>query len=192
MTMEEILTYERNLFMWINGSHTPFLDAVLWPFSGVLVWCPPFLVLLWFYLKRRKEWIPASLATGLVFVLCCVVSAFLFKPWFARLRPTTHPLFVEYVVLLHDYRANGVYGFISGHATSAFGFAVWSLLLVKNRIYTSVILLWAFLMGYSRIYLGAHFVSDVLAGLLVGSSLGGGVHVLYRQAVKRFGYRLQP
>ncbi|MDR1102800.1 MAG: phosphatase PAP2 family protein [Tannerella sp.] len=189
--MEEILTYERNLFMWINSSHTPFLDAVLWPFSGIFVWCPPILVMLYFYLKRRKEWISVSLATGLVFVLCCTVSALLFKPWFARFRPTMHPLFMEYVVLLRDYKANGAYGFISGHATSAFGFAVLSLLLVKNRIYTPIILLWALLMGYSRIYMGAHFISDVLAGVLVGSLLGGSVYALYKQVVKRSGYLLQ-
>jgi undecaprenyl-diphosphatase len=189
--MEEMLTYERDLFMWMNGSHTPFLDMVLWPFSGVLVWCPPLLVLLYFYLKRRKEWIPTALATGLIFVLCFVVSALLFKPFFARFRPTTHPLFMEQVVLLHNYRADGVYGFISGHTASAFGFAVLSLLQVKNRIYTFAILLWAFLMGYSRIYMGVHFISDVVAGLLVGSSLGRGVYALYGQAVKRFAYRLQ-
>ncbi|MDR1455186.1 MAG: phosphatase PAP2 family protein [Tannerella sp.] len=190
--MEELLTYERNLFMWINGSHTPFLDTMLWPFSGVSVWCPPFLVLLYFYLKRRKEWIPASLSTGVVFVLCCAVSALLFKPYFARFRPTAHPLFMEYVVLLRDYRAGGAYGFISGHTASAFGFAVLSLLQVKNRIYTLVILLWAFLMGYSRIYMGAHFISDVLAGLLVGSSLGAGGFALYRQLLKHFCYGRQP
>jgi undecaprenyl-diphosphatase len=127
---------------------------------------------------------PAFLATGLIFVLCCAVSALLFKPGFARFRPTAHPLFMDCVVLLRDYKADGAYGFISGHTASAFGFAVLSLLQVKNRIYTSVILLWAFLMGYSRIYMGAHFVSDVLAGLLVGSSLGGGVYALYcKQAV---------
>ncbi|MDR2138123.1 MAG: phosphatase PAP2 family protein [Tannerella sp.] len=182
--MEEILTCERNLFLWINRSHTPFLDAVLWPFSGMMAWCPPLLVLLYFYLKRRKEWIPVSLTAGLIFVLCCVVSALLFKPAFARFRPTAHPLFMESVVLLRDYRADGVYGFISGHAASAFGYAVLSLLQVKNRIYTLVILLWAFLMGYSRIYLGAHFISDVLGGLVAGSLLGWAVYGAYRYAVQ--------
>jgi undecaprenyl-diphosphatase len=182
--MEEILTYERNLFMWINGSHNSFLDAVMWSFSGALMWCPLFIVPAYIYLRRREDRVPAVLAIGLVVLLCCIVSAFLFKPVFARFRPTAHPLFMDYVTLLHNYKAGGDYGFISGHSTNAFGFAILSLFLIKNRIYTVSILLWALMMAYSRIYLGAHFVSDVVAGMVVGLLIGRLVYWLYRITVR--------
>jgi undecaprenyl-diphosphatase len=184
--MEELLSCERSLFLWLNGTHTPFLDTLLWPFSGLLVWCPPLLVTAYFYWRRRNRWLSATLATGIVLACCGAVSAFLFKPCFARLRPTVHPLFMDCVTLLRDYRADGPYGFISGHATSAFGFAVLSLLQMKNRYYTVAVLTWAFLMGYSRIYMGVHFVSDVIAGMGVGSLLGWGVYRLYTCASKRY------
>jgi undecaprenyl-diphosphatase len=88
------------------------------------------------------------------------------------------------IVLLNDYRASGLYGFISGHTAGAFGFAVWSLLLQRNACYTAVILLWAFLMGWSRIYLGAHFISDVVGGIIAGSLLGWAVYAVYRKVLK--------
>jgi undecaprenyl-diphosphatase len=186
--MEEILIYERNLFLWINRTHSPFLDAIMWPFSGGVIWCPLLLVPFYFYLRRRKDWLPVSVATAVVALLCCVISAYLFKPLFARFRPTTHPLFMDYITLLHDYKANGDYGFISGHTTNAFGFALLSLLLVKNKIYTVGILLWAFMMAYSRIYMGAHFISDVVVGMGVGLLLGWCVYLLYKSVVNHYLY----
>ena len=97
-----------------------------------------------------------------------------------------HPLYLEQVRLLKEYTANGLYGFISGHTTNAFGFAMLSSLLIGKRPYTIGIFVWALAMGYSRIYLGAHFVSDVWAGMIMGSLLGVLVFLLYRWATKRY------
>jgi undecaprenyl-diphosphatase len=183
--MEALLEYERNLFMWLNGSHTPFLDAVIWFFAGRWIWLPVLLVPLYLVWKKRKDSIPAVLSAATVLACSLAVSAFVFKPAFARFRPTTHPTFTHCVTLLHNYHAGGMYGFISGHATAAFSFAVFSLLLVGKRTYTFAILLWAVMMGYSRIYLGAHFISDVIAGLLVGSLIGWLGYKLHRYAAAR-------
>jgi undecaprenyl-diphosphatase len=84
-----------------------------------------------------------------------------------------------------NYRG-GLYGFISGHAANAFGFAVFAALLFKNRLFTWTILLFAFINGYSRIYLGVHFISDVVAGALVGALIGGSVYCLYHAGRKKF------
>jgi undecaprenyl-diphosphatase len=186
--METILEYERDLFLWLNNSHTPFLDTVMWFFAGVWIWCPVLLAPLYFIRKKKTELIPVVFSVATVIVCSMLVSAFVFKPAFARFRPTTHPSYMYCVTLLNDYHANGMYGFISGHATTAFGFAVFSLLLVRKKVYTAVILLWAAMMGYSRIYLGAHFISDVGAGLLVGSLLGWLIYKLYGYAIIHFNY----
>jgi undecaprenyl-diphosphatase len=184
--METLLEYERGLFLWLNSSHTPFLDTVMWFFAGVWIWCPALLVPLYLIWKKKVEWIHAALSVATVIACSLLVSAYVFKPAFARFRPTMHPSYMHHVTLLNDYHANGMYGFISGHATTAFGFAVFSLLLVRNRAYTVFILLWAAMMGYSRIYLGAHFISDVVAGLLVGSLLGWLIYKLYGYTVIHF------
>lgn len=184
--LEKVLELERDVFLWMNGHHTPFLDGLLWPFSGVLVWCPLILVPLYFIWKRKANWIPAVISLTLIPILCTLASNHVFKPIFARFRPTTHPSFMDVVTLLNDYTAGGLYGFVSGHTTNAFGFAILSILLVRNKIYTILILLWATLMAYSRIYLGAHFISDVLGGFIVGILLALIVYWFYKYLSKRF------
>ncbi|MDR1330776.1 MAG: phosphatase PAP2 family protein [Tannerella sp.] len=183
--METLLEYERNLFLWLNGSHTPFLDAVMWFFAGIWIWLPTLLVPLYFVWKKKRRSLSVVLAVTTVVVCSLCVSAYVFKPAFARFRPTTHPAFMHSVTLLNDYHAGGPYGFISGHTTTAFGFAVFSMLLIRRRAYSVAILCWAALMGYSRIYLGAHFISDVIAGLLTGVLLGWLTFRLHRRAALR-------
>jgi len=69
-------------------------------------------------------------------------------------------------------RGGGVYGFVSGDTSNSFGFAILSTLLFKNRIYSIVVFIWATIMAYSRIYLGVHFVSDIIGGMTAGILIG--------------------
>ena len=63
----------------------------------------------------------------------------------------------------------GKYGFVSSHAANTIGIAVFTILLFKNRAFSAVILLWALVDSYSRIYLGVHYLGDILGGLVVGT-----------------------
>jgi undecaprenyl-diphosphatase len=119
------------------------------------------------------------LAITLLFVLCDQFSSHLIKPLVARPRPTHYPGIMEHVRTLFGY-TGGKYGFISGHATNSFGFAIFSSLLFKNKFYTNVVFLWAFIVAYSRIYLGVHFVSDILGGMISGLLIGYLVYSAYR------------
>lgn len=69
------------------------------------------------------------------------------------------------------YSSEHSFGFPSGHAMNAT--SVWGLLAasLKKKIAPMVAILAIFLIGISRIYLGVHFLSDVLAGWLLGSLL---------------------
>lgn len=179
--LEKILPYEENLFFLINGSHSYPVDCIMWVYSGGVVWFPIaiFIVSLLVYKKCWKEWLPILLAITLMFILCDQFSSSICKPYFARLRPTHYPGIEEYVRTLYGY-TGGQYGFISGHATNAFGFAALTSLLFRNKHYTILIYIWAFIMAYSRVYLGVHFVSDVFVGAIVGVAIGFLVFALYR------------
>ena len=178
--LEKILAYERGAFLWLNGSHNTFWDNFMWLYTGQIVWVPVLLlfVILLFYKKNPKEALLIVLSVALVITLCDQISSHFFKPTFMRFRPTWHPDFMDYVITVNDYRG-GKYGFISGHAANAFGFATFALLLFRNRLFTISILLWSTLMVYTRIYLGVHFISDILAGALAGVLVGFGIYKLY-------------
>ncbi len=62
--------------------------------------------------------------------------------------------------------------FPSGHATSSFGVAVflaWCLRGTEYALFGWVAILWAALVAFSRVYVGVHFVSDVVAGAAMGA-----------------------
>jgi undecaprenyl-diphosphatase len=72
-----------------------------------------------------------------------------------------------------------MFGFVSSHAANSFNVALLSLLFIKRRWYTISIILWAIVIGYSRIYLGVHYPGDVICGSLLGALIGWGIYNLY-------------
>ena len=173
--LEKILDHERDLFLFLNSLQSQFGDQFMWLFSGKIAWVPAsllFIVILLFLNRQRwKEVLLIFVAIALVITLCDQFASSFCKPFFARLRPTHHPYFMNEVRTVFDYKG-GLYGFISSHATNAFGFATLTSLIFKNRLYTITIFLWAIVNSYSRIYLGVHFISDVVSGIVVGLVFG--------------------
>ena len=89
--------------------------------------------------------------------------------------------------------AGGLYGFFSGHAANSFGFAASTLGIFRSderhsyKAYGWAIMIWAFLVSLSRIFLGRHFFGDILVGAVVGLLLGFLFALLYRRIAARIG-----
>ncbi len=178
--LEQELQLERDLFFFLNGSDSSFLDHFMWMYSYMWTWVPFYLCFLvvFIYKKNWREWLLVLLAMGLIVLLCDQISSGFCKPFFHRFRPTHHPDFKDTVDIVLGYRG-GRYGFISGHAANSFGFATLTALIFRNRLFSWMIFIFAILTAYSRIYLGVHFISDVIAGALVGILAGWLVYELY-------------
>jgi len=73
-----------------------------------------------------------------------------------------------------------LFGFPSGHASAVAAFGVYALLAYRRRARWALALV--LLGGLSRIYLGAHWVFDVLGGWALGGSLGLLAYLLARWA----------
>lgn len=178
--VEKVLDYERDLFFMLNGSDSPFLDRFMWLYSGKAVWLPlaAFILFVLVYKKKWRESILILLAIVLVITLCDQFASHVCKPLFTRFRPTHHPDFMDQVQTVFGYRG-GKYGFISSHAANAFGFATFMSLLFRYRLFTWTIFLWSALTAYTRVYLGVHFISDIVPGAIAGTIFGWLVYYLY-------------
>lgn len=178
--LEYELQLEEPLFYFLNGSDSVFWDNFFYLYSYKWTWLLFYFcfLLIFVYRKNWKEIVCVLLAISLVILLCDQISSGFFKPYFQRFRPTHHPDFQVQVETVLGYRG-GRYGFISSHAANAFGFATFTALIFRNRLFTIMIILFALINGYSRIYLGVHFISDVVVGSMVGVIAGWVVYELY-------------
>ncbi len=178
--VEKILIYERDAFFALNGSDSAFLDRFMWIFTGKVVWLPlAFLILLVLvYKKNWRESLLILLAIVLVVTLCDQFASHVCKPIFTRFRPTHHPDFADQVKTVFGYRG-GLYGFISSHAANAFGFATLMALVMRDKLFRWTIFSWAALTAYTRVYLGVHFISDIVPGAISGVLFGYLVYKLY-------------
>ena len=186
--LEDILNYERSAFLWMNNGHSAFGDQFMWLFSGKIGWIPlavAYIIILSY--KNKTNWKEVILVfASIVFVitLCDQFSSSICKPLFTRFRPTHHPDFMDVVNIVFDYRG-GPYGFISSHAANAFGFATLTSLIFRYRPYLLMLFGWAIVTAYSRIYLGVHFITDVIPGIISGILFGWIVYELYIIARKK-------
>ena len=178
--VEKILIYERDAFFALNGSDSAFLDRFMWIFTGKAVWLPlAFLILLvLIYKKNWRESVLILLAIVLVVTLCDQFASHVCMPVFTRFRPTHHPDFMDQVKTVFGYRG-GLYGFISSHAANAFGFATLMALIMRDKLFGWTIFFWAALTAYTRVYLGVHFISDIVPGAISGVFFGYLVYRLY-------------
>ena len=178
--LENLLAYERDIFLSLNGCHTPFFDNFFWLYSGKIIWLPLAIVILICLINKRnwRETVLVLLSIFLVILLCDQFASHICKPLFTRFRPTHHPDFMDKVKIVYNYRG-GMYGFISSHAANAFGFATFMYLLLRNKWLSFSLFLWAVVNSYSRIYLGVHFISDIVPGALSGILWGFLVYYLF-------------
>ena len=145
-------------------------------FSTMVVWLPLYLFTV-YLIFRKFHWkgLWVILFTVMCVALTDMVSFHAFKEVFHRLRPGYDPSIVH-LVHIAGKKGNGRYGFVSSHAANVFGVAMFTGFLLKERWFTIIIFLWAFLVSYSRIYLGAHFPGDIVGGAFLGMLIGWTVY----------------
>ncbi len=160
----------RNLQNSVFDSLMPFVTA-----KPYLIFMPLYL---WLFFKDRKNALIA-LVLALLSVLISDWSANVLKHYFERIRPCNALDGVR--VLVGCTRS---FSMPSNHAVNAFAFITPFYILIKNRMRYALIAV-AILVGFSRVYVGVHYPSDVLAGALLGILLSISVMGLYNWSSKR-------
>ncbi len=107
-----------------------------------------------------------ALTAAVSLISSALLVEFVIKPLVARVRP-----YVTVEGLFSLVGPEKSYSFPSGHSATAFAVAyvLFRMLPVK---YGVLVLLLAALMAFSRLYVGVHYPTDVLAGVLVGILVG--------------------
>ena len=153
----------------------------MWAISHFAAWVFPSIALLFFlFWKRPKsEAVLLLLCVGLCVAIGDVLSSHIAKPFFERLRPTHTPELQDSLHYVYGYHGK-LYGFFSGHTANYTAVATLLCLTFRNRAFTGAVSLLVGWVIYSRMYIGAHFPSDCLTGIIVGLLVGGLVYRLYR------------
>lgn len=191
--MEFFLSLDESLMLWLNTDAFPFLDKAMWYFSEKLFWIPVYVLLLFSIYKKygTKIFIWAIIFIALSVLLNDQTASGLFKSWVARPRPSHTPGIEEFLHFVREPNGNlykgGQFGFYSSHAANYAGVVTFYLLLMRPRKWIKAFLVfWVFLISYSRIYLGVHFPSDILMGLLMGVAYGWICHFIFKTVLRKF------
>jgi undecaprenyl-diphosphatase len=166
--IEAIKNWDEAAFLWLNSFHSSALDPIVLQLTQTISWIPLYVLLLYQIYRidpKNTAWILGGVM--LTILLSDQVTSGLMKPYFERLRPCHDP---RWDGMLHLYgRCGGLYGFVSSHAANTFGLATFlTLKLGKKKKTIAWLFLYAFLVSYTRIYLGVHYPLDVFFGAVFG------------------------
>ena len=179
--LQGLIETDRLATLSVNGSGSLFWDGVAGLYTSVYVWIPVALIAIILILRNidSRKIIFLLLAIALTVLICDQLSSAVFKPLFHRLRPTHDPFILDKVDTVNGYRG-GLYGFFSGHAANSFGIAVLFMWLVRDIRFSLAVGIWAALNSYIRVYLGVHFVGDILTGIIFGSLIASILYWIYK------------
>jgi undecaprenyl-diphosphatase len=168
--VQNILELDKELFLYLNSFHNYFWDTIMLMVTRKETWVPLYLTIVYFFIKNYRS---KSVLILLFLVLTVVASdqiSVLIKESVQRLRPVHEPAIAD---IVHNvFRKGGLHGFVSSHATNMFAIFIFTSRIFKNRSYFFLMLFWAVIISYSRIYIGVHYPIDIIGGAFLGWLLG--------------------
>ncbi|MBN9379597.1 MAG: phosphatase PAP2 family protein [Chitinophagaceae bacterium] len=159
-------------FLLLNPYHPTPLDYffIAFTYLGDGIFAAAVIILL----MVLRRW-PQAWQLLIAFLLSALVAQIL-KNVFSMPRPREVFNHGEYAYFIEGITHHGFSSFPSGHSTSVFTLATMLAIFERNKKINVLYLLIAVAVGYSRIYLGQHFLTDVLMGSFLGVTIAILVH----------------
>ncbi len=168
--MQRLLEFDKSLFLLINNSGIEALDWFWLFLSNTKMAIPIYLMLIFvLYKKFGLKFTLYALGFVVLLIVCADQLSNFFKYGTQRLRPCHQEELIPQMRLLKS-TCGGFYSFFSAHAANNFAVFGFLFLILKSKTkkWIYLLLVWAFLVAFSRIMIGVHFPLDVFVGSLVG------------------------
>jgi undecaprenyl-diphosphatase len=171
------------LYFFNRSLSSPWMDGFMSAITDLWWWIPAYIfgggVLIWQYRWRA---LPMLLAVGLLITFTDQFAQLVLKPLVSRDRPCAEidgMRVVEWIRLPIGMRHGP--SFPSSHALNNAAVALFFGVVLRKKRLASILMGAALLIGISRVYLGLHYPSDILGGLVIGSLIGLGFAILYQR-----------
>ncbi len=185
--LDELLKYDTEFFLflnnWGNSSWDGFWLFVTEKWSSIPIYA--FLLYLIFKNYGWKGTLVILVSVALMITATDQIAN-LFKYGIRRPRPCQVAELKDQMRYVAD--GCGRYGFFSAHAASSMAAAVFLGLSLQKwyKYLPFLLLIWAVITAYSRIYLGVHYPLDVISGMAFGGLTGWLFYLLQKWGQKRF------
>jgi len=166
MTLEDI---DIQILVYLNSLGSEFWDPIWITLTNKTTYIPLFAFIVYYIYKRfgLKQ-------TAFIIVFISILILFtdqftnFIKDSFQRLRPCRE----GYLGLREIDIYCGKYGFFSAHASNSIAVSLFVIRIMREKItsiFSIILIIWVFVFSYSRIYLGLHYPTDILCGLIFGA-----------------------
>ena len=179
MFWNQVHQIDQQLTLTINSWHSAITDPIWAFFSDKIVWVPMYaaIIALLFWKLGWKKALIVIAGIGLTFGFCDQFSNII-KYAVCRIRPVNDDFMIASG--LHVLETGGGYSFFSAHAANSFGLAASSVMGLRaykektwwKKGYASWMYFWAAMVSVSRIFVGKHYLGDVIVGSMVGLAAG--------------------
>ena len=180
MFWNELHLIDQGVSLQINSWDSPLTDAIWRFFSSIPVWIPMYVLIaaLLVWKLGWKRGLIVLAAAGLTFGFCDQFSNII-KNAVERVRPLNDAFMLENGLNILEGGTKS-YSFFSAHAANAFGLATCTYIALRKFLpsakwlkqYAIWMFTWAPLVAISRVFVGKHYLGDVITGALVGIIAG--------------------
>jgi membrane-associated phospholipid phosphatase len=169
-------------FQLINSNHNEITDQFFKYFThygdGVM-WA---LLCLYCFFFRKKYFIAVLAGAIISSILVQLLKRVVYPD---ELRPFSYLSENFPLHLIDGVPTRKLHSFPSGHSTTAFTMALIIAHMINKKAWSIILIILAFLAGYSRVYLAQHFLTDVLGGVCIGI-ISGIIALLFKKSEKIF------
>lgn len=178
--MNAIFNFDASILLWIQahirgGILDPIMIFITHLGDAGILWIAVTLILL---IRQRTRRVGVTSAISMLIGL--IVANLILKNWIARIRPY---VLIEGLQLMIERQPD--FSFPSGHATNSLACA-WVMFRGMKRRYGVPALILALVICFSRLYVGVHYPTDVLAGICIGIAAAEAARVIVRALRRRF------